>query len=95
MLNEFGADIWLFTNDLWITRNPDGEYVAHEKLAIRADPTIVGDFAPYLASACKIVGASRMRHCCSVAKLRCKRLWARGHRGAVAELLSRRHSAGP
>ena len=57
-LNDFGVDIWLFTNDLWITRNPDGEYVAHEKLAIRTDPTIVGDFAPYLASACKIVGAS-------------------------------------
>jgi Cof subfamily protein (haloacid dehalogenase superfamily) len=58
LLGEFGVDIWLFTNELWITRNPDGEYVAHEKLAIRADPTIVGDFAPYLASACKIVGAS-------------------------------------
>ena len=58
VLNEFGVDIWLFTNDLWITRNPDGEYVPHEKLAIRADPTIVTDFTPYLSSACKIVGAS-------------------------------------
>ncbi len=58
MLNEFGADIWLFTSDLWLTRNADGEYVPHEKRAIRADPTIVTDFAPYLASACKIVGAS-------------------------------------
>jgi Cof subfamily protein (haloacid dehalogenase superfamily) len=58
VLNEFGVDIWLFTNDLWLTRNPDGEYVPHEKRAIRADPTIVSDFAPHLASACKIVGAS-------------------------------------
>ena len=58
MLNEFGVDIWLFTSDLWLTRNADGEYVPHEKRAIRADPTIVADFAPYLASACKIVGAS-------------------------------------
>lgn len=58
LLNEYGADIWLFTNDLWITRNPDGEYVPHEKRAIRADPTIVGDFTPYLSEACKIVGAS-------------------------------------
>jgi Cof subfamily protein (haloacid dehalogenase superfamily) len=58
VLNEFGVDIWLFTNDLWITRNPDGEYVPHEKLAIRTDPTIVSDFAPYLSSARKIVGAS-------------------------------------
>ncbi len=58
VLNEFGVDIWLFTNDAWLTHNPDGEYVPHEKLAIRADPTIVTDFTPYLAGACKIVGAS-------------------------------------
>jgi Cof subfamily protein (haloacid dehalogenase superfamily) len=58
MLNEFGVDICLFTNDSWLTRNPDGEYVPHEKRAIRADPTIVADFAPYLANVCKIVGAS-------------------------------------
>ena len=58
MLNQFGADIWLFTSDLWLTRNADGEYLPHERRAIRADPTIVGDFAPYLASTCKIVGAS-------------------------------------
>jgi Cof subfamily protein (haloacid dehalogenase superfamily) len=58
VLNEFGADIWLFTSDLWLTRNGNGEYVPHEKRAIRADPTIVADFAPYLGSACKIVGAS-------------------------------------
>ena len=58
VLNEFGVDIWLFTNDLWLTRNGNGEYVPHEKLAIRADPTVVEDFAPYLSAACKIVGAS-------------------------------------
>jgi len=58
VLNQFGVDIWLFTNEKWLTRNPDGEYVPHEKLAIKHDPTIVTDFAPYLASACKIVGAS-------------------------------------
>jgi Cof subfamily protein (haloacid dehalogenase superfamily) len=58
VLNEFSVDIWLFTNDKWLTRNADGEYVPHEKLAIRADPTIVKDFTPYLSAACKIVGAS-------------------------------------
>src|ERR1700733_10833654 len=31
VLSEFGVDIWLFTNDEWMTRNPDGEYVPHEK----------------------------------------------------------------
>lgn len=58
VLNEFGVDIWLFSNERWYTRNPDGEYVPHEKRAIKADPTIVRDFTPHLSEACKIVGAS-------------------------------------
>jgi Cof subfamily protein (haloacid dehalogenase superfamily) len=58
VLNAFGVDIWLFSNDRWYTRNPDGEYVPHEKRAIKADPTIIDDFTPHLAEACKIVGAS-------------------------------------
>jgi Cof subfamily protein (haloacid dehalogenase superfamily) len=58
VLDEFGVDIWLFTNDRWYTRNPDGEYVPHEKRAIKADPTIIADFTPFLPHACKIVGAS-------------------------------------
>ena len=58
VLNAFGVDIWLFTNDRWYTRNPDGEYVPHEKRAIKADPTMIADFTPHLAAACKIVGAS-------------------------------------
>jgi Cof subfamily protein (haloacid dehalogenase superfamily) len=58
VLNEFGVDIWLFTNDQWLTRNPDGEYVPHEQLAIKHDPTIISSFTPYLTGACKIVGAS-------------------------------------
>ena len=58
VLNEFGVDIWLFTNDQWLTRNPDGEYVSHEQRTIRHDPAIIADFTPYLTGACKIVGAS-------------------------------------
>ncbi|MEH2522874.1 MULTISPECIES: Cof-type HAD-IIB family hydrolase [unclassified Bradyrhizobium] len=58
VLAAFGVDIWLFTNARWYTRNPDGEYVPHEKRAIKADPTIIADFTPYLAETCKIVGAS-------------------------------------
>src|SRR3569833_1413134 len=59
VLNQFGVDIWLFTNDAWLTRHPDGPYVPNEKRAIRADPTIISDFAPYVSAACKIVGSSR------------------------------------
>src|SRR5258708_11885456 len=58
ILNQFGADIWLFSNDKWLTRNGDAEYVPYEKRAIRADPTVVADFSPYLSSACKLVGSS-------------------------------------
>jgi Cof subfamily protein (haloacid dehalogenase superfamily) len=58
LLNEFGVDIWFFTNEQWLTNNPDGAYVPLEKRTIRTDPVIVSDFAPYLESACKIVGAS-------------------------------------
>lgn len=58
ILNAFGVDVWVFTNDQWLTRNGDGDYVPLEKRAIRADPTVVADFSPYLSSACKIVGAS-------------------------------------
>ena len=58
ILSKFGAEIWLFTSDLWLARDPNGQYVPHEKRAIRADPTIVDDFTPHLSKACKIVGAS-------------------------------------
>lgn len=58
VLDAFGVDVWLFTNDRWYARNPAGEYVPHEKRAIKADPTIIADFTPYLPEACKIVGAS-------------------------------------
>ncbi|MBR0776443.1 HAD family hydrolase [Bradyrhizobium diazoefficiens] len=58
ILREYGADVWLFTADKWLIDNPRGKYVAHEEHTIRSEPTIVADFSPYLASACKIVGAS-------------------------------------
>jgi Cof subfamily protein (haloacid dehalogenase superfamily) len=58
LLAEFGVDIWLFTNDSWLTRNGDGEYVPQERRAIRAEPTVIDDFSPYLSRACKVVGSS-------------------------------------
>ena len=58
MLSDFGIDIWLFTNEQWLTRNGHGEYVPREKLTIKADPTIIDDFTPYVARACKVVGST-------------------------------------
>src|SRR6201987_6139130 len=43
ILTEFGVDAWLFTSDLWLVRNGEGAYVAHENRTIRADPTLVDD----------------------------------------------------
>ncbi len=58
VLGQFDADIWLFTNDRWLVTSDKGPYVAHEGRTIRADPTVVPDFTPYLSKACKIVGSS-------------------------------------
>jgi Cof subfamily protein (haloacid dehalogenase superfamily) len=58
LLGQFNADVWLFTSDRWLVRNPSGPYVAHEGRTIRAEPAVVEDFTPYLSSACKIVGSS-------------------------------------
>src|SRR5579863_9397274 len=58
LLGQFDVDVWLFTSNRWLVRNLSGPYVAHEGRTIRAEPTITEDFAPYLSSACKIVGSS-------------------------------------
>jgi Cof subfamily protein (haloacid dehalogenase superfamily) len=58
VFDEHGIDIWLFTNTNWFTRNGDAEYVPNEKRAIRAEPTVISDFTPYLSQACKVVGSS-------------------------------------
>ena len=58
MLSDFSVDIWLFTNEQWLTKNPHGEYVPREKLAIKADPSIVDDFTPYVERTCKVVGST-------------------------------------
>jgi Cof subfamily protein (haloacid dehalogenase superfamily) len=58
VLDQFGVDVWLFTNEQWIIRRDDGKYVPHERDTIQFDPTFADDFTPFLAAACKIVGAS-------------------------------------
>lgn len=58
ILTEFGVDIWLFTNEQWVIRRDDGQYVPHERNTIKFDPTFTEDFAPFMDGACKIVGAS-------------------------------------
>jgi Cof subfamily protein (haloacid dehalogenase superfamily) len=58
VLQQFGVDIWLFTNEEWVIQRDDGKYVPHEQHTIQHAPVYAADFAPYLTRACKIVGAS-------------------------------------
>jgi Cof subfamily protein (haloacid dehalogenase superfamily) len=58
VLDKYDVDVWIFTNDDWVIKRDDGKYVPHERDTIQHAPLIVDDFAPYLAKACKIVGAS-------------------------------------
>jgi Cof subfamily protein (haloacid dehalogenase superfamily) len=58
VLEHYGVDIWLFSNDNWYVRRDDGQYVAHERRTIDFAPTHVEDFASLADRACKIVGAS-------------------------------------
>jgi len=59
IMQEFAADIWLYTSDTWYARKADGDYVPREKRTIQADPVVIPDFGPHLAEACKIVGSSK------------------------------------
>ena len=58
LLDRYGIDIWVFTNDNWYVRRDDGKYVPHEQRTILFDPTRTDDFTPLIDKACKIVGAS-------------------------------------
>ena len=59
VLGAFGIDAWLFTPGEWLVRNPDGDYVEHERKTIHTEPTLVASFDPHLSRASKIVGASK------------------------------------
>lgn len=53
-----GVQPWLFSALDWLVLDPAGDYVAHERYAIRFDERVVSGFGPYLARADKLVGVS-------------------------------------
>ncbi len=59
VLAQFDADVWVFTADRWLGRDPAGDYVPRERRTLQTEPTVVADFTPYFARAMKIVGSSR------------------------------------
>jgi Cof subfamily protein (haloacid dehalogenase superfamily) len=58
-LNARGVEVWVFSGQDWLSRDPDGPYVPLEKHTVGFQPTIVEDFGSALDAAAKIVGVSK------------------------------------
>jgi len=52
------VDVWLFTEDRWLLRNPNGAYVEHEVRTVQTQPVVVESFDRHLEQAIKLVGVS-------------------------------------
>ena len=59
VLDQFGIGAWLFTPAEWLARDPNGDYVDHERRTIQTEASIVPSFDPYASRASKIVGVSK------------------------------------
>ena len=59
ILNARGVEVWVFSGQNWLLRDPDGPYVPLEQHTVGFRPTIVEDFGSALDSAAKIVGVSK------------------------------------
>ena len=57
-LRARGIQVWVFSGQDWLVRDPDGPYVPLEERTIGFRPTIVEDFGSALEAAAKIVGVS-------------------------------------
>ena len=53
-----GVDVWVYTCDAWLIRDPHAPYVDREQQTVKFAPTVVTDFGTALDSAIKIVGIS-------------------------------------
>ena len=58
-LNVRGVEVWVFSGQNWLLRDPDGPYVPLEQHTVGFRPTIVEDFGSPLDAAAKIVGVSK------------------------------------
>lgn len=57
-LTRHGADVWLFTENAWLARDPSGAYIARETRTVGFGPRIVDGFDAFFDRTFKIVGAS-------------------------------------
>ena len=53
-----GMDVWVYSGQDWLVRNPDAPHVAREQWTVGFAPTIVANFNDVLGNAVKIVGVS-------------------------------------
>jgi len=53
-----GMDVWVYSGQDWLVRDPRAPHVAREQWTVKFAPTVVADFAQSLGSAAKIVGVS-------------------------------------
>jgi Cof subfamily protein (haloacid dehalogenase superfamily) len=58
-LNAPGVQVWVFSGQDWLLRDPDGPYVPLEQRTVGFRPTVVDDFGAALDVAAKIVGVSK------------------------------------
>jgi Cof subfamily protein (haloacid dehalogenase superfamily) len=58
-LSARGIQVWVFSGQDWLVRDPDGPYVSLEERTVGFRPTIVEDFGSALEVAAKIVGVSK------------------------------------
>jgi Cof subfamily protein (haloacid dehalogenase superfamily) len=59
LLGAQDIQIWIFSGQDWLLRDPKGSCVGHEEHTIGFCPTVVKDFGKYLDTANKIVGVSQ------------------------------------
>jgi hypothetical protein len=51
-------DVWVYSGQDWLIRNPNAPHVAREQWTVKFAPTVVADFGQSLSTAAKIVGVS-------------------------------------
>ena len=77
VLNEFGVDIWLFTNELWLTRRPTANMSRMNSAPSAPIRPSLRILRPICRPPARSSAPAPMRRCCNAAKPRCRGPWAR------------------
>ena len=92
LIAAHGVAPWAFADDAWFVTDPDGPHVAHERMTVSFDPTVVADFEAIIDRIDKIVAPSDDTPRLDGVEAALREQAGRGvqHR-ALADLLRRRH----